>query len=284
MGGVRRCLESLPILNRAVSAIYAVPLQVSKRGWLVSAGCLVAGTALMTSSGRRMVISLGKIGLGIPDERLPEQSVAKPTLFIDIEDVLLLKTWNWRELAYDYQIREYAEEFLFHLSGHYEVVGVSSLAPELAVNLLARVDPYGVIGYRMFVPNKDKLVLANTNRDLNRTIRIRGQGGWSDNDLVLGTWRGEKDRSLLVLTDFLVNLAELETEDFRKVIKTYKDRAFVRAYGEVQKDLYPTARKYLFFPGDRLGSAEIDRRRVEEYGVAKEYIDNQLKLEKLAKK
>ncbi|KAI5190358.1 mitochondrial import inner membrane translocase subunit TIM50 [Nematocida sp. AWRm77] len=286
MGLVRKCLESLPGLKHAASLVYARPVY-TPRTVLALAGLGVAGLCLGTTQGRRVGREVWRLGfVDRNEEKLPPKESSKPTVFVDLEEVLLKKRFSLSSLGYVFTVREYAGAFLFHLSNTYEVVSISSLPPELGAEILQKVDPYGCITYRMFVQSKDAVRVEGTNRSAAQSVWVRSTPSACANVLSIGPWGGEEESGLLSALDFLINLQQVESEDFRPVLRTYRDRRFFQAYEEVQQRVYPSKRKWLVFQDGTEPGKSIERanmQRIEEYRAAKEYIDNQIRLAQVIK-
>ncbi|KAH9386585.1 mitochondrial import inner membrane translocase subunit TIM50 [Nematocida major] len=250
---------------------------------------LGAGLLARTRPGKRVFAELKTIAFsdrkGSP---LPPQETALPTVFIDIDDILVHKVWSFRMLGYEYEVRPNAGAFLFQLSNEYEVVGVTSMPSELSAEVLSVLDPFGCIKYRMHVPDTDQLDIGLTQRDVRSVVRIRSRASLADEVLSFGKWDGQSESGdLMGLLDFLLNLKQLETGDFREVLKTYKAKDFAKAYGEVQKTLHPAKRSLFLFKNPNGAKDTIDalnRTRLQEYELAKAYIENKMKIEKVAKK
>ncbi|KAI5172505.1 mitochondrial import inner membrane translocase subunit TIM50 [Nematocida sp. LUAm3] len=280
MGAIIKCLETLPIVRNITQALLAMPYKPSKIGMWTAATVAIGGFAISTQQGRRVMHSVYRISMGKDVEKLPEQKKKKPTLIVDLEDLFFVKEWSWRDLGYHYTIREHSEVFLFHASNFYEVIGVSSLPPEIINSLLKEIDPYGSISYRIYLPNKEMKITEQINRDPNFSIRVKSGHLTSESDISLRKWKGDKEDVLLDLLDFVINLQEVESSSFQKVLKTYKEKEFHSAYKEVQSSLYPGKRSFLIFPPSEAPINQIHRTRIAEYARAKEYIENAMKLQR----
>lgn len=282
MGAIIKCLEALPVVRNITKALLSVPLKPSKTGIWTAAAVSAGAAAIGTQQGRRLIRSIYHISIGKEVERLPEQKNKKPTLLLDLEDLFFVKNWSWRDLGYRYTIREHSELFLFHASNFYEVIGVSSLPPEILNSLLKDLDPYGSISYRIYLPNKEIKLTDQINRHPDFSIRVKSGSPTSEADLSLRGWKGEKEDLLLDLLDFLINLQEVETSSFQRVLRTYREKDFHREYKEVQAGLYPGRRSFLIFPPSEPPINQIHRTRIEEYQRAKAYIENAMKLQREA--
>ncbi|KFG26194.1 uncharacterized protein NESG_01310 [Nematocida ausubeli] len=286
--GLLKRVESLPLISTISGLTSKATIRFPK--YVLGLGALLgAGVLARSTTGKRVFKELWEVGFsdkkGSP---LPAQEKPLPTVFIDIEGVLIMKRWSFSILGYKYNIRPNADTFLFQLSNEYEIVGVSSMPNEISNEIFAVLDPYGCIKYRMYLPHSDKLNLKETNRDVRNVIRIRERETTGENDLSLGAWSEENTPDVLMGTlDFLLNIKHLESNDFREVIKSYKNRDFVKTYSEVQKTIYPAARQYFLFRSSN-GAEEkiesINRSRIAEYERAREYIENKLKIERIQSK
>lgn len=260
--------------------------------YALSIGALIlAGSLVKTRTGNRIFSELYRVGFGANSsgEVLPPQPEDKkklPTLVIDIEDLFLIKKWSFSILGYEYEIHPESEVFLFHLANEYEIVSVSSMPNEIADEILPVLDPYGCIKYRMYLPNTQNLKLDKLGRDMKSLLRIRNKET-SPNDLSVGKWNG-KDSSvdLMSLLDFLLNLNQVNSGDFRGVIKNYRNKPFFETYNRERKTMYPLKRRFILFKNPNAVSdyvGNLNRSRMQEYEIAKEYIENQMKLEKIRK-
>ncbi|KAI5126536.1 mitochondrial import inner membrane translocase subunit TIM50 [Nematocida parisii] len=285
--GIIEYTESLPV----ISSIYGLTSKSTLRfpKYALGIGALLgAGILIRTGTGKRVFNELWEVGFS--DKKgssLPPQDKPLPTVFIDIEEVLLEKTWSFFILGYEYKIRPNAGAFLFQLSNEYEVVGVSSMPNEISNEILKVLDPYGCIKYRMYLPNREKLDLNCVNRDRRSIIRIRNCKTSGENDLCIDKWNNDlqiNSDTLMNTLDFLLNLKQLESSDFRHVIKSYKNKNFESAYGEIQRSIYPASRQYFLFKtpnGVEEKIKSINRSRIEEYEIAREYIENKMKIHKI---
>lgn len=291
MGILKKYLmESLPVKRYLLSAGNNASMKFPK--YALGLGALLLAHVLVKNKvGRRVLSDLYKIGFSseISTSPLPPQPKDKPnlpTLIIDIEDVLLIKKWSFSILGYEYKIHPESEVFLFHLSHEYEIVSVSSMPNEIADEMLAALDPYGCIKYRMHIPNTNSLKVSELNRNMDRLLRIRNKEV-SGNDLSVGKWNGmDGSTDLMSLLDFLLNLKQLETDDFRDTLKTYRHKPFFDTYNEARKSIYPLKRQYILFKNPNAVNEHIstlNKSRIEEYQIAKAYIENQMRIEKIRK-
>ncbi|KAI5191979.1 mitochondrial import inner membrane translocase subunit TIM50 [Nematocida minor] len=290
MGALKKYfLEYLPA-KYSIADIHARSTMKMPKYSLGIGALLLSGLFFRSKTGGRVLSEMYKIGFAdkLRGEELPEQGENKlPTVLIDIEDILLSKTWSFAILGYEYKIRPNAEAFLFQLSNEYEIVGISSLPNEMTNEILLKLDPYGCIKYRMHVPNRDKLNLKALNRNLNSLIRVRSKSE-SENDLSVDKWDGfNTSNDLMSLLDFLLNLKQISPEDFTGTIQSYKNKPFTKKYEEDRKTLYPLKRQYILFKNPNAAeeyAERINRKRIEEYEVAKEYIENQMRIDKIGSK
>ncbi|KAI5180603.1 mitochondrial import inner membrane translocase subunit TIM50 [Nematocida sp. AWRm80] len=275
MGLLRTYLNSVPVLGRFTKIAYGSTTGFP--GTLIGVGTILFGAiALKKTRYNHVVNQIYRIGFkdNIIDP-LPPLIEKKNTVFIDLEEVLLNKTWSFSDLGYKYTIRKDSHPFLFHLSNKYEVVSLSSLPPEISNQMISEVDPYGCIKYRMYIPYKNSFKIEQTNRDPKYSIRIRNTTN-SPNDLSVGLFNSN-DSLLMTLYDFLNNLQSLEQTDFRKVISSYKNKSFFSEYSQIQNVLYPPKRKYLIFtPTTNPEPNKLAARRINEYLEAKAYIDRHI--------
>jgi len=284
MGLVRRALENTPLLRESAKILYRRPVEVPRALVICGAAGLAGFAAYRTEKGRKMCESLWRMGFKDHNqEKLPnqEEKEKKPTVFLDLEEVLIKKAWSIWHLGYKITVREHAEEFLFHLSNTYEVVCVSSLPPEISEEVFQKIDPYKCIKYRVFVQDSSKFSEENSNRSLNTVVRVRGTetDTPSQNEINIGKWNGDSEDKLLLVLDFLINLQQIELEDFRTVLRTYKEKSFSSEYKRIQKEIYPRPRKYLLFADEESDPVKkINKQRIEEYIDAKEYVENQLRI------
>lgn len=263
---------------------------------LALAAGLAAGGAVL---GRRksLVFNFGSWGLFVRSASqsspvLPKKEGNKITVFLDIDDILFRTKFDIWGLGYVLEKRPGSDVFLFHLSEAFEVVAVSSLDPEVLGGLLEKADPYGCISHALSITCPETYRIEQTGREKEKSVWIRSGKIRDTIDLSVGPWNGkEEDMLLPLLLDFLLNLnaqvlstkSGVQGSVLSNVISTYVDKPFQKTYQVVQKRIYPAPRVLGIFldpEGRKKRIAEAAEQRIREYKAAKEYIDNQLKIQK----
>eukprot|EP01147_Barroeca_monosierra_P005526 gene5526-7207_t len=154
------------------------------------------------------------------------------TLVLDLEDTLLHSEWTarhgWRTIK-----RPSLDEFLitcYQLG--FEIVIFSEKEVMDSAMLLAKMDPNGVIMYRLFKGHmryhNGELVkdLDLLNRDLSKVIIVddnrKSFSKHPNNGLRIKPFHGDpSDQSLKRLAELLTSLRAAEMDDVREIIKTY---------------------------------------------------------------
>lgn len=151
---------------------------------------------------------------------LPKEYQPPLTLVLDLNDTLVHSEWT-RETGWRTKKRPGVDYFLTYLAQFYEIVVWSHEMGALATPVLDKLDPHGVIQYRLFkdatryedgVHLKD---LTHLNRSLDKVVVIdhdsRVVKTHPDNAILIPKWDGkgdaDSDNALLELIPFLEFLA-----------------------------------------------------------------------------
>lgn len=286
MGIIRRCIERVPVLSKYSTILYNAPNTFSWGGIGCAAGVGLLVLKLAQKKERREIVK-GVIKdiwntVVLNKEKLPPQKEKRLVAIIDIDEVLMKRKWQWSTLSFIYSPRAYADVFLFHLSGVYEIVGLSDLPPEILEKALKEIDPYGCIAYRVSNPNK-RVCPEDIGRESGQTVRVLGRAPEKDIDLCIQEsisvpWT--EDNTLLSVLDLLLNMQGMHANEIKEVLRSYRGRDFVSAYSSVQEEIYPRRRKWLLFPDtghtNRIVD-EVNKERVREYERVKEYMESRYK-------
>jgi len=182
----------------------------------------------------------------LPD-LLPEPYGHPYTLVLNLDDTLITIDWK-REKGWRIAKRPGLDFFIQYLSNFYEIVVVSTSSPVIAAPLIDKIDPYGLITYRLY---KDSLVsvkkkkvkdLNQYNRDVKKTILIDiNKDGFAlhpNNGITISKFTGDKnDTELLKLIPFLETMVITAPEDVRPVLKSYANKYIPDAFAEYQEEL-----------------------------------------------
>jgi len=182
----------------------------------------------------------------LPD-LLPEPYGHPYTLVLNLDDTLISVIWE-REKGWRIAKRPGLDFFIQYLSNFYEIVVVSTSSPIIAAPLIDKIDPYGLIMYRLY---KDSLVsvkkkkvkdLSQYNRDIKKTILIdinpEGSLLQPNNAISISKFTGDKDDTeLLKLIPFLETLVITAPDDVRPVLKSYADKYIPQAFADYQEEL-----------------------------------------------
>jgi len=182
----------------------------------------------------------------LPD-LLPEPYGHPYTLVLNLDDTLISVEWE-REKGWRIAKRPGLDFFIQYLSNFYEIVVVSTSSPVLAAPLIDKIDPYGLIMYRLY---KDSLVtvkkkkvkdLSQYNRDISKTILIdinpEGSLLQPNNAISISKFTGDKnDTELLKLIPFLETLVITAPDDVRPVLQSYSGKYIPDAFAEYQEEL-----------------------------------------------
>ncbi|KAG4100066.1 HAD-like protein [Neocallimastix lanati (nom. inval.)] len=182
----------------------------------------------------------------LPD-LLPEPYGHPYTLVLNLDDTLISVEWE-REQGWRIAKRPGLDFFIQYLSNFYEIIVVSTSSPVIAAPLIDKIDPYGLIMYRLY---KDSLVsvkkkkvkdLNQYNRDIRKTILIDiNKDGYAlhpNNGITISKFTGDKnDTELLKLIPFLETMVITAPEDIRPVLKSYANKYIPKAFSDYQEEL-----------------------------------------------
>ncbi|KAI6659248.1 Mitochondrial import inner membrane translocase subunit TIM50-A-like [Oopsacas minuta] len=155
------------------------------------------------------------------------------TLVLEIKDLIIhpshevLRGWN-------FQKRPGVHAFLRELSQDYEIIVYSSEVPQNAEPIIQGLDPYGMIGYRLYrgdtkyMKGQHVKDLDCLNRDLSKLVILDTSKSafqlHPNNGLALTPWKGDiRDRTLLDLIPFLKSIVDMKIDDVRTVIPQYSE-------------------------------------------------------------
>jgi Dullard-like phosphatase family protein len=182
----------------------------------------------------------------LPD-LLPEPYGHPYTLVLNLDDTLISVEWE-REKGWRIAKRPGLDFFIQYLSNFYEIIVVSTSSPTIAAPLIDKIDPYGLIMYRLYndslVTVKKKKVkdLNQYNRDIKKTILIDINPDGSllqpNNSISISKFTGDKnDTELLKLIPFLETMVITAPDDIRPVLKSYANKYIPDAFAEYQEEL-----------------------------------------------
>jgi len=182
----------------------------------------------------------------LPD-LLPEPYGHPYTLVLNLDDTLISVEWE-REKGWRIAKRPGLDFFIQYLSNFYEIVVVSTSSPIIAAPLIDKIDPYGLIMYRLYkdslVTHKKKQVkdLSQYNRDVKKTILIDinadGFALQPNNGITISKFTGDKnDTELLKLIPFLETMVITAPDDVRPVLKSYANKYIPKAFADYQEEL-----------------------------------------------
>eukprot|EP00866_Antonospora_locustae_P000276 jgi/Antlo1/276/683 len=171
---------------------------------------------------------------------LPEQDQKKPVVLFDVENILIKPRLFPLNFCFSAYKRKFSDVFLFHLAHIYELVSITSLDDE---SLYKKIDPYGCISYRLFVPDKKLFEPKHLNRNLKKVVCIASKENeynhkFHENTLNIGSWNEIGDKRLLQVLDFLINLYFTSINDWRKTISSYRGKDFYETFGKVHKNIF----------------------------------------------
>jgi len=182
----------------------------------------------------------------LPD-LLPEPYGHPYTLVLNLDDTLISVDWK-REEGWRIAKRPGLDFFIQYLSNFYEIIVVSTSSPTIAAPLIDKIDPYGLIMYRLYndslVSVKKKKVkdLDQYNRDVKKTIIIDitpdGFKLQPNNGITIPKFTGDKnDTELLKLIPFLETMVITAPDDVRPVLKSYANKYIPQAFADYQEEL-----------------------------------------------
>jgi len=182
----------------------------------------------------------------LPD-LLPEPYGHPYTLVLNLDDTLISVEWE-REQGWRIAKRPGLDFFIQYLSNFYEIIVVSTSSPVIAAPLIDKIDPYGLIMYRLYkdslVTHKKKQVkdLSQYNRDVKKTILIDinadGFALQPNNGITISKFNGDKnDTELLKLIPFLETMVITAPDDVRPVLKSYANKYIPKAFSDYQEEL-----------------------------------------------
>lgn len=218
---------------------------------------------------------------------IPKQEIVKPTFVFDLDKFLIYRRFPFFNFG-AIKKRAYTGTFLFHMAHVYDLILVTKMSPYEGRGIIEQIDPYGCIGYRLFVKNKEDFRMENLNRDPKTTIFLEtGKSEmpveFSRNTLKINKWKGEEDDKLLELLDFCVSLPLFNVDDFRNTLCSYQGRDFFRSFDTIQRRIFKEKNIFTFNINK---SYETRMKRVKEerhgiYEQAKIELDQHLAREKL---
>lgn len=172
---------------------------------------------------------------------LPAQENKKPVLVFDLENVLIRHTFRPLSMPFAVQKRQFSDVFLFHVAHLYEMVSITSA--DNYEKIVAQLDPYGCIGYRLFLPDKTRFEPKHLNRPLENVVCLASKENeyhkaFRSNELNIGSWGGERDSKLLSVLDFLANLYFTNVSDWRKTVCSYRGKDFFSTFDRVHKSIF----------------------------------------------
>jgi len=182
----------------------------------------------------------------LPDE-LPAPHCQPFTLFINLNDILVKKTWD-PEKGWHVVKRPGVDFFIQYLSQFYEIVIYSDTDIETSEPVINNLDPNGVILNRLYrkdinsMTKKHQKNLNCLNRDLKKIIVLDTNKSsykkYENNVILVNAWNGKKnDKELLNLIPFFECMAITLPNDIRPVIKSYSGKKLSDAFLEHQNIL-----------------------------------------------
>lgn len=219
---------------------------------------------------------------------LPEQDPKKPVVLFDVENILIKPRRFPLNFCFTAHKRRFSDVFLFHLAHIYELISITSSDDE---SLYKKIDPYGCISYRLFVPDKKLFEPKHLNRKLEKVVCIASKESeynhkFHDNILNIGSWNDTGDSRLLQVLDFLINLYFTSINDWRKTISSYRGKDFYDTFNKVHKNIF-FKRNFLSFNLEskyKNTIESINKSRIAEFkraevimeeNIAKDEIENQ---------
>lgn len=154
------------------------------------------------------------------------------TLVLELTGILVKPEWTYKT-GWRFKKRPYIEYFLKQCGPpQFEIVIYTQEQGSTTFPVIDALDPEGYIAYRLFKDSTKYIKgthvkeLNQLGRDMRRVIHI----DWRDeacqtspqNCLVLRKWDGDSsDKTLVELSDFIREIANLEVEDVRPVLRYY---------------------------------------------------------------
>ncbi|KAI4290933.1 mitochondrial import inner membrane translocase subunit TIM50 [Pancytospora philotis] len=174
---------------------------------------------------------------------IPPQAAPKPVILFDCKNLLYCEKFSFSNFNFITYRRAFCEEMLYNLVSHYELVSISEMPSARNFPLLAKLDPFGCISYRLSVGDKRAFLPCNLNRPLEKTVVVATAAGeyneaFKDNTLLLPRWAGKGDAALLDLVHFFSNLYFMNPRDYRPTIRSYAGAGFFEKFRAVQCRLF----------------------------------------------
>ncbi|GBC07744.1 hypothetical protein RclHR1_07670009 [Rhizophagus clarus] len=181
------------------------------------------------------------------DKLLPDQDSLPPppsqyTLVINLDQTLIYSTWD-RENGWRTAKRPGVDYFLFFVANLFEVVIFTSQPSYVAEQILAKLDPLGLVPYRLYrestryVEGKIVKDISKLNRDPSKIIIMDSNpDSYSlqpENAIAVPPWKGDsKDTFLIDILPFLESFPLFAVNDVRQVLPQYKEENIPKAYTE----------------------------------------------------
>ncbi|CAG8459379.1 4704_t:CDS:10 [Dentiscutata heterogama] len=179
------------------------------------------------------------------DKLLPDRdtipSLPPLTLVINLDQTLIYSTWD-RKHGWRTAKRPGVDYFLYAASNLFEVVIFTSQPSYVAEQILAKLDPLGMVPFRLFrestryVEGKD---ISKLNRDLSKVIVMDSNpDAYSlqpENVITVPPWTGDPNDTYLVdIIPFLEGISLLlsEVQDIRPVVKEFQGKNVTKFYPE----------------------------------------------------
>ncbi|CAG8520615.1 22124_t:CDS:2 [Cetraspora pellucida] len=184
----------------------------------------------------------------LTDKLLPDKdtipNLPPLTLVINLDQTLIYSSWD-RKHGWRTAKRPGVDYFLYAASNLFEVVIFTSQPSYVAEQILAKLDPLGMVPFRLFrestryVDGKVIKDISKLNRDISKIIVMDSNpDAYSlqpENVISVPPWTGDPNDSFLVDTiPFLEGIALLlsEVQDIRPVIKEFRGKNVPEFYLE----------------------------------------------------
>ncbi|CAG8456553.1 28508_t:CDS:10 [Dentiscutata erythropus] len=179
------------------------------------------------------------------DKLLPDRdtipNLPPLTLVINLDQTLIYSTWD-RKNGWRTAKRPGVDYFLYAASNLFEVVIFTSQPSYVAEQILAKLDPLGMVPFRLFrestryVEGKD---ISKINRDLSKVIVMDSNpvaySMQPENVITVPPWTGDPNDTYLVdIITFLEGISLLlsEVQDIRPVVKEFQGKNVTKFYPE----------------------------------------------------
>lgn len=200
---------------------------------------------------------------------IPKQERKKPVILFDFNNFLSYNKFSLKRFDFIEKERNFTQLFLFNIAHYYEIITVSDVDKYYGHNILNKIDPYGFITYRIFLDDVKELNKNKLNRSLNHlaiisTYTFQFNNDFENNVINIKRWRGLKEDGLFDLMHFFINLNNMNLDDLRPTLKSYKNTDFFKSFKKNQRKLY-NQRNLFSFSRFEEKLKEVNNNKIIEY-------------------